>query len=105
MQEKLVMKFLVHVEDDDVQHKGGLHYQLVTSGMSMQTRRQCFSHPRTAMAIKFQGNDILIVPIFPEFFIFSSPNVPKFQYIPTTCLHTIVLQFAKLSLCFSTTGN
>jgi len=37
MQEKLVMKFLVHVEDDDVQLKGGSHYQLVTSGMSMQT--------------------------------------------------------------------
>jgi hypothetical protein len=82
MQEKLVMKFLVHVEDDDVQHKGGLHYQLVTSGMSMQTRRQCFSHPRTAMAIKFQGNDILIVPIFPEFFIFSPPMFPNSSTFP-----------------------
>jgi hypothetical protein len=27
MQEKLLMKF--HVEDDDVHHKGGSHYQLL----------------------------------------------------------------------------
>lgn len=29
MQEKLLMKFHVHVEDDDVHHKGGSHYQLL----------------------------------------------------------------------------
>jgi hypothetical protein len=34
------------------------------------------------MAIKFQGNDILIVPIFPEFFIFSPPMFPNSSTFP-----------------------